>query len=119
MPILEVEVVGEIAAPLRHGLAQRLVDAAAQVFETAPQQSWLKLRFLDAQDYAENAGPAPSPLPVFVRVKLRSALELEERRRLARMLARAISELCARPIARVHILFDDPGQGRIAFGGEL
>lgn len=119
MPILEVEVVGEITAPLRHGLAQRLAEAAAQVFETAPQQTWLKLRYLDAQDYAENAGAAPSPLPVFVRVLLRTALEVEERRRLARMLARVISELSARPVARVHILFDDPGQGRIAFGGEL
>ena len=68
MPILEVEVIGEVSAPLRHRLAQRSADAAGQVFETAPQQTWLKLRFLDGQDYAENAGPAPNPLPVFVRV---------------------------------------------------
>jgi phenylpyruvate tautomerase PptA (4-oxalocrotonate tautomerase family) len=119
MPILEVEVMGEIAAPLRHGLAQRLVDAAGQVFESAPQQTWVKLRFSDAQDYAENAGAAPTPLPIFVRVLLRSPLEVEERRRLARALARAFAELCARPVARAHILFEGPGQGRIAFGGEL
>lgn len=119
MPILEVDVVGEIAAPLRHGFAQRLADAAGQVFESAPQQAWLKLRFLDAQDYAENAGSAPTPLPVFVRVLLRSSLEIEERRRIARALARAFSELCLRPVARIHILFEDPGQGRVAFGGEL
>ena len=119
MPVLEVEMVGEILAPLRHGLAQRLVDAAGQVFESAPQQTWLKLRFMDAQDYAENAGPAPMPLPVFVRVMLRSSIELEERRRLARDLAHAFAELCARPVTRVHILFDDPGQGRVAFGGKL
>jgi phenylpyruvate tautomerase PptA (4-oxalocrotonate tautomerase family) len=116
MPILEVEIIGGIAAPLRHGLAQRLADAAAQVFETAPQQTWIKLRYLDAQDYAERA---PEPLPVFVRVLLRSSFEVAERRRYARELARSFAELCARPAARVHILFDEPAQGRIAFGGEL
>jgi phenylpyruvate tautomerase PptA (4-oxalocrotonate tautomerase family) len=119
MPILEAEIIGEIAAPLRHGLAQRLADAAAQVFETAPQQTWIKLRYLDAQDYAENAGRAPEPLPVFVRILLRSSFEIAERRRYARELARSFAELCARPAARVHILFDEPAQGRIAFGGEL
>lgn len=119
MPILEVEVVGEVSAPLRHGLAQRLADAAGQVFESAPQQTWIKLRSLHALDYAENAGLAPAPLPIFVRVLLRSALVVEERRRIADELARAVAEVCARPVARVHILFEEPGQGRIAFGGKL
>jgi phenylpyruvate tautomerase PptA (4-oxalocrotonate tautomerase family) len=119
MPILEVEVVGEVSAPLRHGLAQRLADAAGQIFESAPQHTWLRLRFLDGQDYAENAGPAPAPLPVFVRVLLRSLLVVEERGRIAEELAYAFAEICARPSSRVHILFEDPGQARIAFGGKL
>ena len=119
MPILEVEHVGEPSPTLRGDLAQRIADAAADVFGAKPQSTWVKLRVLPANDYAENAGAPEGDLPVFVRITLRAPRTGDALRTEAKELAQSIGSVCGRPTSRVHILYDPAASGRIAFGGEL
>jgi len=111
MPILDVELVGE--PPADGDLARRLADAAGVVLKTPPGKTWVRLRFLS--DYAENGGGPPAGIrPVFV-----SVLTADASKDSAEALATAIAEACGRSAENVHILYEPPARGRIAFGGKL
>lgn len=116
MPILDVEIVGDGRFP--KGLARLLADAAA-VALASPGRTWVRLRSLSVSAYAEDGGTEAGARPVFVTV-LRAALpERDSLAAEAAALARAVAEVCGRPVENVHVLYDPPARGRIAFGGEL
>ena len=57
--------------------------------------------------------------PVFVRVMrahLPTQLELEQE---APKLAAALARACRRPVESIHVIYQPPIGGRIAFGGEM
>jgi len=112
MPILDITVVG---APDDLTLASRLADTADRVLHAGPGRTWVRLHRLARADYAESGGEAREP--VFVSLLLAHAPP--DRAPLARELATAIAEVVDRPSASVHILFEPPGAGRVAFGGVL
>jgi hypothetical protein len=57
MPILEVEVVGECGE-----VAKGIADAVAAEFADEEWRVWVRLRRLDAKDYAESEGGAYTPV---------------------------------------------------------
>jgi phenylpyruvate tautomerase PptA (4-oxalocrotonate tautomerase family) len=120
LPILDVQLVGPVPEDVRRGLAQRIADAAAGVFASRPHGTWVKLHFIDASAYAENeGGPPPGAQPVIVSVlqaEPPSAGALEDQ---VGRLSRVIAEACTRPVASVHLIYEAPGKGRVAFGGRL
>ncbi len=118
MPILDVEFVLGPGEKLPAGLAAAVAFEAGLVFGTPAGGTWVKLYELSAEHYAENDSQADSK-PVFVRVMrahLPMQLELEQE---APRLAAAIARACGRPVESVHIIYQPPIGGRIAFGGEL
>jgi phenylpyruvate tautomerase PptA (4-oxalocrotonate tautomerase family) len=119
MPILDVEVVGDVPPMVREGLAQRLADAAGEALASRPQGTWVKLRFLDPPAYAENGGAAGGVRPVFVRVLQHTPPSGEARAEEAARLTRAVARACGREPEHVHLLYEAAARGRIAFGGEL
>jgi phenylpyruvate tautomerase PptA (4-oxalocrotonate tautomerase family) len=120
MPLLEVEIVGDIDPARREGLASRIADAAGQVLDSRPRGTWVRLRWLAPEHYAENAGgPEPGIAPVFVHVMKAQLPEGAEREAEVRALTQAVAAACGRPALHVHVLYDPPGAGRVAFGGEL
>ncbi|HEY5552111.1 MAG TPA: hypothetical protein VIK52_09490 [Opitutaceae bacterium] len=120
MPILDIEMVvvpGEVLDP---GISRAIAEAAATVFSTPAGTTWVKFHTLPAVDYAENGiEPAEAPAPVFVRVLKRDLPESGALRAEAAKLAAAIASVCKRPVENVHILYEPPGAGRVAFGGRL
>jgi phenylpyruvate tautomerase PptA (4-oxalocrotonate tautomerase family) len=119
MPILDVELVlapGEMPVS---DLAARLADAAAQVFASAPGQTWVKLHFLEANLYAENGGEAATIHPVFVTVLKSIVPAAAELQAEIRQLSAAIAQACDRAEENVHIMYQPGGGGRVAFGGKL
>lgn len=120
MPVLEVELVTAAGEEPPWDLAGRLADAAGQVFGTPPGRTWVRLRTLARDAYAENGGgPPEGTLPVFVSV-LRAQVPApgaitEEVRRLTE----AVASACDRPAEHVHVLYQPQGAGRLAFGGRL
>ena len=120
MPILDIEIVlrhGEILLP---DLAARLAEAAGEIFGSSPGRTWVKLRSLPPEQYAEDGdGPPPGVYPVFVSVLKAERPDGEMLRLEAGSLARAIGQVCNRPAENVHILYEADAKGRLAFGGEI
>jgi phenylpyruvate tautomerase PptA (4-oxalocrotonate tautomerase family) len=120
MPILDVEIVLRPGEFLDPGLAQELADHVDLVFGTPPGRTWVKLRALAPEHYAESGGGLPQGVyPIFVSVLKgslsppdRLALEIAE-------LTRAAAAVCHRPPENVHILYDPEAAGRVSFGGRL
>jgi phenylpyruvate tautomerase PptA (4-oxalocrotonate tautomerase family) len=120
MPIVDVEIVGPLVDAARTGLAQRMADAIGAVFKSRPQGTWVKVRFLDEEAYAENSGgPPDGAQPVFVSILL---AELPDRNVLAQQVLRiasAVADACGRSSESVHIVVEPAAVGRVAFGGHL
>lgn len=105
---------------MRSGLAAELADRSGRVFGSPPGSTWVKLRAIPYDHYAENGGgPSDGVCPVFVSV-LKARLPAPDvlRVEVARLGA-AIAEATGRPVENVHIAYLPAGAGRVAFGGEL
>jgi phenylpyruvate tautomerase PptA (4-oxalocrotonate tautomerase family) len=118
MPIIKLEIVLYPQEELDEALAQKLANALGQIFGTGPNETWVMVRPVEANHYAEN-DETQRYYPVFASVLKgawpeRALLEKE-----ANQLNQVIGELCHRPQAHVHILYETPASGRIAFGGQI
>jgi phenylpyruvate tautomerase PptA (4-oxalocrotonate tautomerase family) len=120
MPILDVEVVLEPGETLRPELARELADRAGEVFGAAPGTTWVKVRAIPAEHYAENQTDRPNDIyPVFVSILKAKLLPLDERQSEVTRLTAAVALVCRRPPENVHILYLPEGAGRVAFGGRI
>jgi phenylpyruvate tautomerase PptA (4-oxalocrotonate tautomerase family) len=120
MPILDVTIVGPIDSGARALLAQRFADAASAVFDAPAGKTWAIIRPLEPELYAESGGEVDARAkPVFVRILQRRPPEGAERATQVEALTRALAKACGRPADKVHLIFEPPGAGRIAFGGSL
>jgi len=119
MPILDVDYIGPVADNVRRALARRIADAAGVVLGSPARGTWVRMRFVSADEYAENEGAEPGVWPVFVHVLGAEPPEGEALATEARRLTEAIAAACARPAENVHLVYAPPGGGRVAFGGRL
>ncbi len=119
MPVLDVEIVARPDETLKEDLARRIADLAGEVFQTEPGRTWVKLRLLSAEQYAENGGPPEGVYPVFVSVLKSQLPRQEEMAAEVSSLTRAIARACRRPQENVHVLYLPAASGRMAFGGRL
>ena len=120
MPILDVEVVLGPGESLRPELARELADGVAEVFSAPPGTTWVKLRAVPAEHYAENETAHPNDArPVFVSVLRAKLSPLNERLQEAPRLSEAVARICRRSPENVHILYLPEGAGRVAFGGRI
>ena len=120
MPILDVEIITRPGESIDPHLATEIAHRAGEIFGSAPGNTWVKVRPLAGENYAENDDSPPGNVhPVFVSVlkaKLppADALQTEVDR-----LTAAIAQICDRPAENVHIIYLPEGAGRIAFGGKV
>ena len=120
MPILQVEIVDNPGASLAPGLAQRLADAAGRVLGAAPGTTWVTVNLISSERYAESGGDGgPGYRPIFVRVLKRALPEGSARASEVAALTGAIAEVCGWSAAQVHVIFEPPALGRVAFGGAI
>jgi len=122
MPILDIEIVEDAppGGPHPPATVRVLADRIAAVLGSGPAGTWVKLHYLPRDSYAENGGDVPPGVrPTFVTVLLARHPDAPEPRRLARRIADAVAATLDRPRENVHVLFEPPAAGRIAFGGEL
>lgn len=120
MPIVDIELVCRTESEVETVSARALADELGRVFASDPGRTWVRVRYLAQNAYAENGIEiAPSELPVFVTVlqahpQQGAALTTE-------MIAvtDAVANLVARPRARVHVQYAPAAAGRQAFGGRL
>ena len=119
MPILEVEVVLRPGEALPAGLAQELADCAGNIFGSTPGGTWVKVRALAGEQYAENGGAPQGVYPVVVSVLKARLPPAGTMQAEISGLTALIAWACARPPENVHIVYQPAGRGRVAFGGKL
>jgi phenylpyruvate tautomerase PptA (4-oxalocrotonate tautomerase family) len=122
MPILRVEVVADPETGLEPTLAQRLADEAGRVLGAEPGTTWVTVEVIPSARYAESGAPTAREVgyrPVFVRVLKRAWPEVPARAAEVGALTAAMAEICGRPRSEVHVIYEPPGGGRVAFGGAL
>lgn len=120
MPILDIEIVIERGRSISGHTAKEVAAAASEILAAEPSSTWVRLRPLSQEHYAEgDGGPPEGVQPIFVTVLEASSPELPVRRDQAEALAEVIGRICERPAANVHVVFEPAGAGRIAFGGKM
>jgi phenylpyruvate tautomerase PptA (4-oxalocrotonate tautomerase family) len=119
MPILTVEIVARESEEIAPNLAGAIADAAGEIFGSAPGRTWVRLHVLPAAHYAENGTPSDAtPEPVFVTVlKAEPPIGVVLADEAAQLVS-AIGALCGRPSETVHVFYEPPAAGRVAFGGK-
>lgn len=120
MPILDIEIVARPDEFFSPTLAAELANRAGAVFGSPPGNTWVKLRSIAREHYAENSSPSPSDIyPVFVSI-LKAVLPSPDAMRAeVANLTEAIAQVCGRPPDNVHLIYLPAGAGRVAFGGKI
>ena len=120
MPIIDIELVeDEAPQAVSAEIVQALADELGELLGSNQASTWVRMRYLPRDQYAENQGAIDqSTRPVFVTV-LKAFSGDEQQLAEARAIADKVSGLLQRPIQNTHILFQPDAVGRIAFGGEL
>ena len=121
MPIVTIQVVissnGETYSATD---VARLSDRLGSIFNSEPGGTWVKLEYLDRSNYAENEMELDSNIqPTFVEVLKRSLPDQDILATEAQEIATEVARTLSRPLENVHIIYLPPGEGRIAFGGQL
>jgi phenylpyruvate tautomerase PptA (4-oxalocrotonate tautomerase family) len=120
MPILTVEMVDGPGASVAPDLPQRLADEAGRVLGAAPGTTWVVVSVIPSTRYAESGADGGGTYrPLFVRVLKRAlpgATALAEE---AGALTRAVAEVCGWVLSQVHVIYEPPALGRVAFGGVM
>ena len=120
MPIVTLELVANPDRPLERNLSQLLADAVGRILSSPPGQTWIRLRLLPRDAYAENdALVDAAELPVFVSVLERQPPTGAELQAEVTALTRAIAQIIGRPAACVHVEYAPAAVGRLSFGGKL
>ena len=115
MPIIDIELVSDDPAdPL---IMRGLADDLGRVFDAAPGKVWIRMRTLPVLSYAENGQPAPQP--VFVTVLAGTPPAGEALRTQVEDITSTVARHTRRPAENIHVLYEPPARGRIAFGGRL
>jgi phenylpyruvate tautomerase PptA (4-oxalocrotonate tautomerase family) len=120
MPVVTIEIVADSDRPIANDLARAFADAVGRVLNSPPGQTWVRLRSLARNQYAENESPVDvGQLPVFVTILKRLPPSGAELQAEVTALTRAIAQVLDRPAACVHIEYAPAAIGRLSFGGEL
>ena len=120
MPIVAIEVVCQSEAQFGEISARPLADALGKAFGSEPENTWVKLRYLGSESYAENESEVPdSELPVFVSVLHARPPQDEALAVEAKAVTLAVAQCLGRAPERVHVLYEPSAVGRQAFGGIL
>lgn len=119
MPVVEIEIVTRDGEIFPQQMVNSLADRLGEIFGSPAGGTWVRLRFLPRNQYAENGGKPEGVNPAFVSVLKAHLPSLPDRQVEAQQIARVVSALCNRPVENVHVLYLPEASGRIAFGGEL
>ncbi len=120
MPILDVEIILRPGESLNRELAAELADRAGQVFGSPAGTTWVKVKAIPHEGYAENGGALPEGVrPVFVSVLKWKLPAPEAMQAEVAELTEAVARACACSPEHVHIQYLPEGAGRVAFGGKV
>ena len=120
MPIVDIEVVTADTGTIGKDTLQLLADELGDLFGSASGGTWVRLRSIDPDAYAENrAARGSQARPTFVNVLRAELPESSELRREMAAVAEIVARVLDHPRENVHVLYAPAARGRIGFGGAL
>jgi len=120
MPIVSVEVVVGANDAMAQDFVQSLADAIGRALKSPAGQTWVRVRSLARDQYAENEALLDAAqLPVFVTILKRHPPQGAELKGEVTALTHAVAQVIGRPTACVHIEYAPAAAGRLSFGGVL
>ncbi|HLF74679.1 MAG TPA: hypothetical protein VI524_10055 [Anaerolineales bacterium] len=119
MPIVDIEIVLKAGETLRAEWAAGLAEELGSIFASPPAGTWIKVRGLPSGQYAEIGGAPDGVYPIFVRVIKSKLPSLEEMQIEVGRITGSVAQICGRPSANVHIIYEPEAKGRVAFGGKI
>jgi phenylpyruvate tautomerase PptA (4-oxalocrotonate tautomerase family) len=119
MPIVDVEIVLRPDEVVRKEIATELANEIGEIFQSSPAGTWVKVRELSAECYAENGGTPNGVYPIFVSITKSKLPEVDELEREAAKITGAVAQICGRSSENVHLIYQPEGRGRVAFGGKM
>src|SRR6185436_8799084 len=98
MPVVTIEVVADADHAVETNFAQSLADAVGRALASQPGQTWVRLRSLPRNQYAENESPlGAGEFPVFVTVLERAPPSGAELQAEVAALTQAVAQTLKRP----------------------
>ena len=122
MPILRLDIVENDTDTPCYGrqVIQELADGLGSLFGTGPAGTWVQVRYLPRDSYAENDTVLDGDIqPVFVHVLKARVPEPPSLRTEAAAIAALVARVLDRPQDNVHVIYEASAKGRVAFGGKL
>jgi len=119
MPIVEIEIVLKPNEIIQREIVEELADQLGDIFGLPKGTTWVKVRGLAHDLYAENGGTPEGVFPVFVSV-LKSILPVTGELQIeVESITGAVAQICGRSSKNIHLIYLPDGRGRVAFGGKL
>ena len=123
MPIVDIEVVtGTVSdsEPVGKEKLRVLADILGSAFGSEPGGTWVRMRLIDQESYAENNTAADMlSTPTFVSVLRFELPESDALQSEMKEVAEIVARTLGRPRESVHVIYEPGGRGRIGFGGML
>jgi phenylpyruvate tautomerase PptA (4-oxalocrotonate tautomerase family) len=114
MPLIEIEFIGDLP-PAPGDLARQLADALGEVFQSGRGQTWVRLRSLPTDQYAENGEDHPlGAEAIFVSITNQNLPSATLHAHQANTIATVVATICQRSADRVHLIYEPPARGRVA-----
>ena len=115
MPVVDVEIVGSCELA---GLSEVLAVQIGSALGSAEGGTWVKVRLLPQDQYAENRSDA-APQPVFISVLQHARLWGASLATAVENITQIVAEATDRPAENVHLVFSESAAGWASFGGKL
>ena len=123
MPIIDVELVCHSEAEFGVVSIDALANALGNALGTVPGRTWVRMRYLGSNAFAENqvsaAAIASQGLPVFVTVLVTRPPEMRALTAEIETITAIVATCVGRSPERVHVQYAPAAAGRQAFGGRL
>jgi len=119
MPIVEIEIILKPDEIIHSEIVEELANQLGEIFGSPKGTTWVKVRGLANDHYAENGEIPNRVFPVFVSILKSKLPSKEEMRNEVERITGAVAQICGRPSGNVHIFYLPEGRERVAFGGKL
>lgn len=119
MPIVDVEIVLRPGETIHTEVLAELANELGEILQSPRGATWIKLRELPANHYAENGGTPAGVYPIFLsilRAKLPAADKME---REVEKITGAVAQIFGRSSENILLIYQPEGRGRVAFGGKI
>lgn len=119
MPIVDVEIVRRPGETIRKDLVHDLANELGDIFRSPQGGTWVKVRGLPAEHYAENGEMLQGVYPVFLTIIKSEVPSSDALQKEVEKITGAVAQICGRSSENVHVIYQTQGKGRLAFGGKI